>query len=94
MKNSQNSNEKRITGLRGPGAEEKRLLIELIKKHLRKGDVADVARKNGFSLINVQSVMRYRTFIPEYVNALYERAMENKKKFNVSPEKMISNLNK
>lgn len=68
-------------------------LIQAIKNNLLRGDMADVARKHGFSIDTTQNVMRGLSFNPEIVKAMYDRAIERKQTLGLEINEMINQLN-
>lgn len=66
-------------------------LVDAIRANLVRGDVVDVANEQGFSRRTAENVMRGRTNNPAIINALFERAMANKK-LAANPQDMINQL--
>lgn len=69
-------------------------LVDLIRENLRRGDITQVCRENGFSLNQVKNVMRYDNFRPDIVKALYDKALTNKNKMGGELQQMINELKK
>lgn len=67
-------------------------LFSLIKANLFIGDVTKIARENGFNRNTVNSVVQRRSYSPEIIKVLYEKALENKSKRRAELEEMISVL--
>lgn len=67
-------------------------LIELIRSHLLRGDVVNVAKEHGFSRNTCENVMRHRCFHPNIIKALYDKAMQNKHQLGGELQTMIDNL--
>lgn len=69
-------------------------LIDLIREHLRRGDITEVCRENGFAMNQVKNVMRYDNFRADIVKALYNKALFNKKQLGGDVQQMIDELKK
>ncbi len=68
-------------------------LMNQIKSYLLRGDGTAVALEHGFSVDSVHNVSKGRTFRPDIVKALFDKAMERKREMGIDIQSMINVLN-
>lgn len=66
-------------------------LLALMKKHLRKGDMKEIAQENGFTYDAVRNIFYASSKRPEVIEAIFRKALQNKKQ-SVNLSEMIHQL--
>ena len=68
-------------------------LVTLIKKYLQRGDIRDVSKATGLSEKTLGLVSKGMKAKPQFLQSLYQRALENKKTGKIlNYTEMINNL--
>lgn len=67
-------------------------LTELIKTHLYRGDIQDIAVTYDVEPYKIRSVLKGKSYEVDILKALYEKAMQNKAVLQNGLQAMISNL--
>lgn len=74
--------------------EKQRELMNIIRRYLKHGDITEVARTIGKRYERVKDVLNCHYKNPKIIEALYQRAMQNKESLLIDYETMIDNLTK
>lgn len=67
-------------------------LTELIKTHLYRGDIQDIAVTYDVEPYKIRSVLKGKSYEVDILKALYEKAMQNKAVLQNGLQAMINNL--
>ena len=67
-------------------------LLALLKQNLNRGDIKDIADKNGFTYDAVRNIFYASSRRPEVIKAIFEKALANKKLISMATQDMINQL--
>jgi anti-repressor protein len=68
-------------------------LLAALKQNLKRGDMKDIARESGFTYDAVRNIFYASSRRPDVIQAIFERALANKKAMRMDTQNMLNQLN-
>jgi anti-repressor protein len=68
-------------------------LLAALKQNLKRGDMKDIARESGFTYDAVRNIFYASSRRPDVIQAIFERALANKKAMAMDTQSMLNQLN-